>query len=334
MNLDKLVRSARLVLTAAVLVAGGWYAYAHGSELTILREVGLASFLLVAAVLAAVFIATGLTFFLLVGAVGVRMDVVEWIGLTFVSNALNYLIPVRPGVIAKATYLKSKAALAYSRFSSVLVANAVLFIGTTASLGFAVLVWMRPGGRSAMVVAALCAALIALSTVPLYVPLFRFRRDGRIFDLLNNAVQGFEEIRSKRFRIVLIGLSIVLQHLLSAVACLAAFHALGFQISFPISLSLVAFASIANVLAITPNNIGVQELVMAYAYSLGGLDFHQGLLGAALIRAAHIVLTFAIAPAFIFRLLTAGRLRLAQLVSSNGRVLGRTGPTSRREGEP
>lgn len=334
MTWGRAVRAARLLLTLVVLAGGFWYGYSHRGELLILGQAGVWGFVLVIVGLSAVFVATGLTFFLLVRTTGVKMKVGEWVGLTFISNALNYMVPVRPGIVAKATYLKRSAQMAYSRFSSVLVAKGVLFIGTTATLGLLMLVWLQPRGRSAMVIAAVCAAMVALSLVPLYVPLFRFRRDGRLFRLLNNAVQGFEEIRSNRGMTLLIGLSIMLQHLLSGATCVVAFGALGFEISFPIALALVAFASITNVLAITPNNIGVQELVMAYAYSLGGLDFQEGLLGAALIRAAHMVLTFVVAPIFTYRLMGARKIQLSYLLSDERDLLGRVGVVNRGGDEP
>ena len=302
-------------MTVAVFAAGAWYVYRHGDELEILTQVRIVDFLLVVVALAAVFIAAGYTFFLLVRATGVRLDPQEWIGLTLISNALNYLVPIRPGLVAKAAYLKRRATLPYSRFSSVLVARAVLFVGTTALLGLFLLVWLRPTEGGVWILYPVCALLVVLSLVPLYLPLFRFQRTGVLFETLNNALHGFEEIRTQRGQTLWIGLSIVLQHLLSGLVCMAAFDALGYEIGFLVALAMVAFASIANVLAITPNNIGIQELVMAYTYMMAGLDFEEGLVAAALVRAAHILLTFVLAPWFLYRLSGTRRLRLREMLS-------------------
>ena len=321
MRLRRILQITRIALTVVLLAAGVGYVVRHGAEFEVLTQVRIFDFLLVVAGLLLVFLATGFTFYLLIRAIDVNLDLREWVGLTFVSNALNYLVPIRPGIIAKATYLKRKAGTGYSKFSSVLAAKAVLFVGTTAVLGLLMLGVVRPPSKVALLMAAVCAGLVLASLAPLFVPLYRFRRSGRVFELLNNAVNGFAEIRAQRGRTLWIAISILLQHLFSGLVCLVAFPALGFEINLSIALVVVTFASIANVLAITPNNIGIQELVMAYTYMIAGLDFQEGLLGAALIRAGHVFLTFAVAPWFAFWLTNARNLRLASVLSDDRQLL-------------
>ncbi|MDA8019425.1 MAG: flippase-like domain-containing protein [Thermoanaerobaculia bacterium] len=321
MRLRRALHAIRILFTLGVLAAGGLYFYRHGAEFQVLTQVKPLDFLAVVAGLALVFLATGLTFYLLVRTIGVDLDLGEWVGLTFVSNALNYLVPIRPGVVAKATYLKRKAGTRYSRFSSVLAAKAVLFVGTTAVLGLLVLVVVRPSSRYASLMAAVCVSLTLAALVPLYVPLYRFRRSGRLFEILNNAVNGFAEIRAQRGRTLWIAASILLQHWVSGLVCIVAYRALDFEISLPIALVVVTFASIANVLAITPNNIGIQELVMAYTYMIAGLDFQQGLLGAALIRAGHVALTFLVSPWFVYWLMSARKLRLVNVLTDDRQLM-------------
>lgn len=41
---------------------------------------------------------------------------------------------------------------------------------------------------------------------------------------------------------------------------------------------------------------------MAYLYSMSGMDFSKGMLGSGLIRAVHVVLTFALTPIFTWKM--------------------------------
>lgn len=319
MNLRKALRGLRVAVTLTVLVGGVAYGYRHGDDLLELTRIGIGPLLALFVGLAAVLVATGFTFFLLIATTGVRLKVTEWVGLTFVSQALNYLIPVRLGIVANATYLKRKATISYSRFSSVLVAKAVLFVGTTALLTLATLVYLRPSGRSTLLLAAICAVLIGGSFVPLYIPLIRFRRDSRWFQSLDNAVHGFEEFRSRKGRVLWIALSILLQHLASSLVFWTAFRALDLQITLPIAVWLVSLVSLTSILSITPNNIGIQELVIGYAYGVAGLDFQDGLLAGALIRGVHILLTLVLAPWFTHRLLRSENLGWTSMIADLNR---------------
>ena len=84
------------------------------------------------------------------------------------------------------------------------------------------------------------------------------------------------------------------------------------------ALLLGVFASISNFFTITPNNVGVQEIVMAYLYTITGLDFTNGLLGAGLIRAVHIALTFGLTPIFTYLMLKSANLSLSAILPGRG----------------
>ena len=76
----------------------------------------------------------------------------------------------------------------------------------------------------------------------------------------------------------------------------AAYRAIGQEISVLAAVVVAVFGTLANFFTLTPNNIGVQELLMAYLYSLFGVDFTAGILGASLMRAVHLALTFTVGP--------------------------------------
>jgi len=313
---DRRIQLVRTALTAAVLVAGGVTIYLNRGELAALTQLSAFALLGLTASLGAFFLTTGYTFCLLVSMLSVRLSAREWIGLTFLTNAINYLGPIRPGVVAKAAYLKRKG-MAYSRFSSILAANGFLVLLYSGLAGLLLLLygWLTRGIGSLPLV-AVCMALIVVALMPFLVPLFRLEREGRFRMLVNNAVQGFREIRSQRGKMAAVGATVVLQYLLSACSCIISYRSLGFEMDLVTALALGVLLSVSNLVTITPNNLGVQEMVMAYFYAMTGMDFTNGLLGAGLIRAVHILLTFGLAPILTYWLMSSAHLRLSALVSA------------------
>jgi len=69
-------------------------------------------------------------------------------------------------------------------------------------------------------------------------------------------------------------------------------------------------ASITNLISITPNNVGIQEIAMGYLVSLTGVDFNSGIVGAGIIRVLNMGSTFILAPIFSYILLNSNRPHL------------------------
>ena len=61
-------------------------------------------------------------------AYGISIKKVESIGLTFVASAINLFLPLQAGSVLKATYLKNKIKLTYSRYIAMASGTAVIGI--------------------------------------------------------------------------------------------------------------------------------------------------------------------------------------------------------------
>lgn len=307
---NKLLRLVQLVVTTVVFIGGTAYAYLHRDELAVILKVSAIEACALLAAMTVAFLVVAYTFRLMASMLKAELRPSEWIGLTFLANAFNYMGPTGPGAIAKATYLKRKVAMPYSRFSSLLAANAFFFLFISSAIGLVLLGVQRKVDSGTLFLGTVCIVLLGVSSAPLLLPLYHFRRKGRLFNLLNNAVYGLEEIRGQRLKSLGVGGAIVAQHAVSALCCQISFRALGLEIDWIVALTLVVFASIANAISITPSNIGIQELVMAYVYKVAGMSFTDGLVAATLIRAAHVSVTFTGAPLFAWLLLGSVKLRL------------------------
>ena len=85
------------------------------------------------------------------------------------------------------------------------------------------------------------------------------------------------------------------------------------------ALVIGVFASMANLFTITPNNLGVQEAVIAYLLAVTGFDFTTGVIGAGLIRVIHMIITFVFTPVFTHYLLKSANLSLGKILTKDNR---------------
>ena len=263
------------------------------------------------------FYTTGWTFALLVRLVDVRLSQVEATGLSFLTNFINYLGPVRPGAAAKAVYLKLVHGLPLSVFGAVLAANALLVMAVTGAsgLGLLVVAWLVRGMASVELALA-AGGVMAAGLLPLAVRLPVSTRVGRLDAIYQQTRAGYNRIRRQRRGILLVVLSLLAQFLLSTLIMYLAFDALGVPIDLLSAAIIGVFTGIANFFTLTPNNLGVQEYVMAYLYALSGAGFADGLLGAALVRAVHMALTLFVTPLLLIPILNKAGLSWNALTKS------------------
>jgi uncharacterized membrane protein YbhN (UPF0104 family) len=305
-----------LAVSLVVFIVG--YLYAHRTELQVLTTIEVVDVFLVSLVLFLFFCASGLTYALLCGLVGVRLTPVETVGLSFLTNMVNYLAPLRPGLAAKAVYLKAAKDLNFSSFSSVFAANAFLLLFVTAATGSLLIVLLYLDSK----ILSVELLLFSLAGVLVGGAPFVFRRAGKIIDVevvnasgvrrwLQEAVEGFREIRGNPSGIMLVCVSVLLQFVLSAVLMHVLYHGVGIEITLLQAFVIGVFTAFSNLFSVTPNNIGVQELVMAYLFSVLGADFSSGLLGASILRAIHLVLTFSLGTFLVWMMLSRAGLTLS-----------------------
>ncbi|MCP4903305.1 MAG: flippase-like domain-containing protein [bacterium] len=303
------IRLLRPLAISILVLAGAAYVALCWDKLALIAEVDMLELVTLSMSLLVFFVVTGFGFCLVVSTLGVRLSPVEWIGLTFISTMLNYSAPAHPGLFAKAVYLKKKK-LSYSRFSVVMAAKVAISALSSGILGLLVLLLMwRMDGVSSPLLVLLCSALVLLAAMPLTLPLPRLTYQGKIWKLLKDAAQGLKELRGRRWRTLAFGCIVIVEHFLSAIICMIAFRAFGFELELLSALAIGVFVAIFGLFSLTPNNIGVQEIVMAYLYSVTGMDFTDGLIGGGLIRAVHMLLAFVMAPIFAHLLLSPTRLR-------------------------
>jgi glycosyltransferase 2 family protein len=310
-------RSLELCLRLLILGACLLYLLLNYKEFSTLTQLKGEYLAAIGTAILAFFAATGLTFALLLKLVGLRLTLFETVALSFLTNVINYLAPLRPGAAAKAAYLKLAHKLDYSQFTSVLAANAFITLGTTSSCALMLLFYNALFyGILPLELLLASSGMLLIAVATLLIRNFNFLKpdgDGRVANYLRRALSGFEAIRDNLPGMLLVSASLLLQFLLSGLLMMLVYGAIGIPLSYPVALMLGVFTALANLFTITPNNLGVQEAAMGYLVMVSGGDFDQGVVGAAVLRAMHILLTFGLGGLLVQRLLTGANLKLRQL---------------------
>jgi uncharacterized membrane protein YbhN (UPF0104 family) len=246
----------------------------------------------------------------------VNLSVIETLGLSILTNFGNYLGPIRPGAALKAMYLKSSRGLTYTKFTSVLAANTFLALLMTGSTGIILLFLLQKENlQPPTLLFFICAGLIFSSMLPFIYKTPNIKAKGRITEFLQSTLEGFAVIRTQQGKLILICLNFIAQFIVAALINKVTFNSLGVSITFLSALTIGVFTSIANLITITPNNLGVQEAVIAYLFTITGFDFATGVIGAGLARVIHMIITFALTPVFTHYLLKSTNLSLGKLLS-------------------
>jgi uncharacterized membrane protein YbhN (UPF0104 family) len=298
------------------MMVGIIYLYLNRHQLAVLKQVNSEDIIILSVLTLLFFYITGYTFKLLVSLMNVDLSVTETIGLSILTNFGNYLGPIRPGAALKAMYLKSSRGLAYTKFTSVLAANTFLALLMTGSAGIILLfLLIKENLQIPTLLFFICAGLIIGSMLPFIYKTPHIKTKGRITELLQSTLEGFAVIRTQQARLSLICLNFMAQFFVAALINKVTFNSLGISITFLSALTIGVFTSIANLITITPNNLGVQEAVIAYLFTITGFDFSTGIIGAGLARVIHMIITFALTPVFAHYLLKSTNLSLGKLLN-------------------
>jgi uncharacterized membrane protein YbhN (UPF0104 family) len=311
------------LFAVALLGLGGYYFSQHTEQLAPLQGLRAEDLAVAVAGLFLFVLATGYTFFLMLGLVEVRISAREVLGLTYLSNFVNYLAPVRPGAIAKAVYLKLERDCPFTLYTVVVAANTLLVVFTTSACGLFLVfyLWWWQGifmAKTCLLGVVLCL-LIPLPLVlhlPTWIPA---AKAGRRWELARVAAAGFAEIRANRRGLAAVCLSVVAQYVASALLMQCVYSALGFPMDLPTALLVGMVGAIFSMVTLTPGNLGVQELVMGQVFELTGLPFAAGVLGSGVIRALHIGLTLGLTPLFCLLMFRTARIGLGDLLRAGRR---------------
>ena len=230
------------------------------------------------------------------------LSVVDWMGVTFVTNAMAYVLPMRADLVFSAAYYKRTKGLAYVKSVSMAAGNIVFGVAFALLQMFAALLctglidglwpgvlWLLWGAGTAAVAAFIAFSLLVQG------------RQARILDrvrLLGDVVRGFNDLLKNRRLLRQLLICLILNNAVQLCLYMACFQAIGLSVTVYQALFYNSVSWIATVVSIVPGNIGIKEAVMGVAMSLMGALFQNGVAVSLLQRAAVMIVYIVAGAAF------------------------------------
>jgi len=222
----------------------------------------------------------------------------EWFCLTMVNSLLNYILPFKGGQWVRAYYLKEQHDFSYSHYLSSIYGFFILSFLNAASIGIlAVLFDSRElkGFQTNMLMIFILLFLAVLAVFCLSYILSKAVKphlNNRVSRILGNVHEGVRMMMNKPRLILLFWAVNTLIVLLSSVQYYYCIHFLGGTVSWLSAIGVMALASFAIVIALTPGNIGIRELFMTYTCRYMSIPFPLSVLAAGLDRVIHMMIVF------------------------------------------
>ena len=220
-------------------------------------------------------------------ALGVELDLVDWLGISACSGAIGLVMPLRMEIVFKGAYYKAKCGLSYGKFVSLMAGGTAIQMSLlsleTAVVFFFFGTWL--GLSHVFTIAAIvifgCVILFLFITVKKREAIWRFIPFKKY---TSSAFQGFMDLLGNKkamIKCVLSATGLVTVHILRLFVLLVA---LGVRVPFYYVLFFHSVIQVSDLFSILPGNIGIRESLLGLVYvSLGDL-FRNGLMLSLLLR--------------------------------------------------
>ncbi|MEG1775644.1 MAG: lysylphosphatidylglycerol synthase domain-containing protein [Clostridia bacterium] len=211
---------------------------------------------------------------IILGTYGIPLQLTDWLGVVFVSNAIAYVLPMRADLVFSAAYYKHVKGLAYVKSASMAAGNilfgvvfallqilaALLCTGLIEGV-WSLTLWALWG------VLTLCVALFIVFSLLAQAREFVLLQKSK---LLRDLVEGFNALlRNRRLLWRLLACSIV-SNLVQLLLYMVCFAAVGMRVTVYQALFYNSVSWLSSIVAIVPGNIGIKEGMMGVATSLMG----------------------------------------------------------------
>lgn len=283
-----------LLLTAAVLSVLCGFLWQNRAYIAGSYSLRPGYFAVVAGLTLATLGVRGLANRLHFGALGVRASLGDWFRLVTVTSFTNYL-PLSAGLVAKAIVLKRVHDMPYRQFAVAQASFSILIVATNGLIGLAVLALSFPAELWGVIGAGF-GAMVAIGFVLVLPARLQERLSVSWFPFAAN-VGG----HARRHWPGVIACQVAI--LCAAAASLMLCFAMGgSSMEFAPCLLFTAAAILTRFVTIVPGALGVREFLIGGLALLIGFDLRDAVVASTLMRAAEIVVVFALGGFFTFGL--------------------------------
>lgn len=228
---------------------------------------------------------------LLINSFERQISLFDSVMLQNATRLLN-LVPMKIGMLYRANILKKRFSLSYTTSTNILVYKVIFTVfmtGLTGLLG----ILLAPGSMSSdvLMLCAIFLLFIVSSLAAVLIPFPRTMSSGWIGKLLSKLSAGREIIANRRLNFLcLLHLFLVFVFFGARLGFL--YNVLGYSPSFFHIFILGAVGYGSTLLAITPEALGIREVLLSSSMSLSGLPFEAGIMVSLVDRAFALTWTF------------------------------------------
>ncbi len=233
---------------------------------------------------------------------GLKLSLVDWMGVVCVSNAIAYVLPMRADLVFSATYYKRVKGLAYVKSVSMGAGNMVFGVGFSLlqivvallCMGFIDGAWPLTLWLISLVgVAGLLAFLWLCGHA-------ESRISGRLkkIKLVGEVIAGFNALVRNGGLLWRLLVCMVLGNLGKLVTTMVCFRAVGVPVTLYEALFYSSVSWLSSIVAIVPGNIGLKESVMGVATVMLGALFTEGVAASLLDRVTIMMVYIALGLVF------------------------------------
>lgn len=294
-NLKKLLSSVLFLALIALLV---WYLYQNRADLSKLLTLNVSTVCWMLILAFAACTMNALYHKLILDTYQLPLDLVDWMGVVFVANAMGYVLPMRADLIFTATYYKRTKNFAYTKSVSVAAGNivfGVLFalVQMFVSLLCTGLIEGQWPGLLWLILIVGCAGTAMLMVVSIWfsdrMPAFLAR-----YKIVRDIIQGFAQlIRNKQLLLKLL-VCLTINNILHLLLYMACFRGIGMEVTLYQALFYNSVSRVLSLVAIVPANIGIAQGVMGVAGSMMGDVFQNGVM-VSLLQSVSLMIVYIVA---------------------------------------
>jgi uncharacterized membrane protein YbhN (UPF0104 family) len=248
-------------------------------------------------------IANGYTLKLILETFGIKLKVVEWLGLDFMRAFGNYL-PLNAGIVSNAAYLKYKKELPITKFMSYLIGNMLIMIGTYGGLSV-ILLLLRYLATNRLNLPILLVSLgfFITTVIIMSVKMEEISYDNKIINWLKSAHDGWCLIKQQKSLVVKVIILQIIIIILLSLRYWVVFKELEYSMDIYALVVLTVMTTIVRFASLFPGNLGFGEALSGALSESFGLGFSQGVLAAVIIRITEVFWIFLLGAIFSFILI-------------------------------
>lgn len=241
---------------------------------------------------------SGYIFYFMVQALGTKMTLVEWVGLTFAGLMANYLTPLKIGTVSKPIYLKWKYGFSYTNFIVFFSGYNLLQMLVIAILGIltgSYMLYLQDGLNNILYLSLVL--LLFVLGLPVLAEYYLKHRE-KLPDKVQPFLTGWEKLRSSRNLFLKIIIFHNIQILLWTFSHILLYKCISIDVSFLDMLLLTVLLALSGIFNITPGNIGIAEWIFIFASRAYGIGINESIVAATIGRAINLAILFTVSPIF------------------------------------